>query len=114
MFNGPCFTGLFTGQRRPIRTRFALAAGIFDLFSFRFFYGGNRYLPEGVIGILVPNLKDVLRTSRDAVSTSVTLIRIDTDKKISGTVFVSEIGDHGKIPVAGYGLRVPGRGLIRF
>jgi hypothetical protein len=105
MSNGPRFTGPHTGQRRAIRNGFAWAAGIFDLFSFRFLYGCNRYFPERVIRILVSNLKDVRRTGRDTVPATVTFIRINTNKKLSGTVLVSEIGNHGKIPVAGCGLR---------
>ncbi len=96
MFNGPCFTGLNTGQRWPIRNGFAWAAGIFDFFSIGFLYGGHWYFPERVIRVLVPNLKDIRRTNRGAVPAAVTFIRINTDKKFSRTVLVSEIGDHKK------------------
>jgi hypothetical protein len=105
MINGPHVTGPHTRQRQPIRNGFAWPAGIFDLFSFRFFYGGNRYFPERVIGILVHNLKDVRRTGRDAITATVALIRIDTDKKIAGTVFVSEIGNHDNPRFKVYGSR---------
>ena len=102
MGNGLHLTTSYTGQRRPIQSRLAGTAGVFDLFSFRFFYEGNRYFPERVIGIFIPNFKEVSRAGRDAVPATVTSIRIDAYEKLSRTVIVSEIGNQKKNLVAGY------------
>src|SRR4030042_921126 len=113
MGNGPCFTSPYTRQGWVIRNRFAQPAGVFDFSTFRFFYGGYRNFPKGVVGVLIPNFKDAPRTGRNAVPAAVAFIRIKTDKEFTGTVFKTEISNHGKILVMSCGLRVMRCGLKR-
>jgi hypothetical protein len=104
MRDGSRLAGGQAGKRRPIDSRFAGAAGVFEFFTFRFFNDRHRSRTERIVGVLIPDLKGPRRTDRNAVATTMAFIRIQADEKFPRSVLISIMGNHVflLLPKGGY------------
>jgi hypothetical protein len=83
MGNGAGLTGGYAWERRPSCRRFARAALVFDLIFLVRFDRCERPIVNGIVGILIHDLKNPGRTGGNAISASITFLSIDGYEIIS-------------------------------
>jgi hypothetical protein len=83
MGNGFKATSGYTGQGRFMGRRFTGITFIFQLFLFSIRDHGYGFIPNGIIGVLIKNLKNIGWTGRHTFATAIAFVCIDGNEKIA-------------------------------
>ena len=91
-------TGLDTRQRRAGDRGFARTAFVLEFLLLVLDDRCHRLFVHGVVRIFINNLEGPSRTSGHAIAATFAFVSINGNEIISGTVAVSVISQHARVP----------------